>query len=109
MRDRSYARSRAHLDVALFAEVVRRVDHEVASVAHAAFDVIGKSAGPIRNMGAFFEDKDFDVWVETARPRRGAESRGHASDDHELHVRLFLLPHLLHETENVESLDLTVG
>src|SRR5207237_1150263 len=55
------------------------------------------------------EYKDFDTPVQTPRPRRCAEPRGHASDDHELHRRLLLLPHLLYETEYVEGFDLTIG
>ena len=76
--DGDHARPGAHLDIALLAEILGRIDDQLARLADAPFDEIRQPAGAIGNDGAFLEDDDVearDRCAARAPPRSGPRRR----------------------------------
>src|SRR5438045_3088560 len=89
MRDPRHRRVSPHRDVALFAEVFRRVDEQLARIPYAPFDVVRKPARAVGNRLALFENQDLKTGVDPAGARRGAQAGGHSPDHDEPHQPRF--------------------
>src|ERR1017187_8423262 len=110
MRDGDHPRVGADVDLALLAEVLRVVDHQLLGPADTALHEIRKAAGAVRNDGTFFENDDFEMRVHPPGPRGGAQASGYASDDHQWHGRLFpFILLVLNKAQDIEGLELAVG
>ena len=66
VRNRRDRRARADHNVALFAEILRRVDDELLGAAHTAFYEIGQAAGAVGHSSALFQYDDFERWDRDA-------------------------------------------
>jgi hypothetical protein len=110
MADGHHARARPHIDVALLAEVLRRVDNEVGSLADTALHEVGQPAGAKRNHRAFFQDDDFQVRVEMRRARAAAlRPAATPPITTSATAKLFFFLHLLDKAKNIELIELAVG